>query len=229
MASNGDISASTLLRYVNRFMREADMTYESICNGRLLFYIIRDHDNDGVELLLKCGADADEKVEVDDTYYCPLEVAAIFNNVPAAELLVRYGAKPNYTHLLHRACIHNHYSFAKWCIERGADVHRQSLLCTSIVNDGDFYLEEFDNEIIGAIQRKRIDEDEQVASFGDYKVTYLLVLHGANIFARIKDDDTSFQVIEMVEGNDVRARLEEVAKRVRLEKVTSFLCAKNYP
>lgn len=218
------MTTKELLDYTKRFMRTTHTSEESICDGSMLFYALRDHDHRGVELLLRCGTDAKEEVGE----YSALDVAAIFNNVRGAELLVRHDATPDYTTLLFHACIHDHYSFAKWCIDHGADVtarlYDDPLLHYAIDHwCGDYSFFDCDQEVIDDIKRKQLNTNKKVRAYGDYTVAYLLVLHGANPHAI--DDNHNKSYLDNISDPYVRSLLEQVSKTVRTRHATAFLCA----
>jgi len=99
---------------------------ESMCGSDIHLYPIRDHENDKVELFLKLGIKYPKEA---------LNIAAIFGNLEAAKLLAPCHelTTDDYNNMLHMACAHYHYNFAKWCLKNGADVNSEENLLYFVI------------------------------------------------------------------------------------------------
>lgn len=79
------------------------------------------------KLISQQNFNIDENILFGDTYFLPLHLVVIYNNVDALLLLLQHGANVNVLNeygrtALHRACFYKDYTMIKILLDYGADI-----------------------------------------------------------------------------------------------------------
>jgi hypothetical protein len=218
--------AQKVLDTINGLLGQIDMEpIDSICGNKIELYAIRDWHNEAIKVFLEAGIKFPGEA---------FQIASIFGNLEAAQLIAPQHklTTTDYNDMLHTACAFHNYNFAKWCIANGADVNSNNNLLLSIKEiDFDAWIEYSCDSNEYEYQDIEIedDDDKEAVKYEGYELTYLLLLHGADIYAKEEEEEEvpPQDIFDKIPDKAMAERLREVAKKVRMEKVVTMLSAMN--